>query len=150
MKTYVAKESDIKRKCYLVDAKDRILGRLATRIAIVLMGKNKPEFTSHVDCGDNVVVINAEKLKFTGRKVEQKEYDRYSGYPGGRKVKTLKTMLEDKPSDVLYLAVKNMLPKNKLGRKMLKKLRVCVGEKHPFAAQKPEVLNLPTGRQGSK
>ncbi len=142
MKTYMAKEKDIKRKCYLVDAQDKILGRLATRIAIILRGKHKPEFTPHVDCGDNVIAINASKIRTTGKKLKQKEYKAYSGYPSGLKIKTLETMLREKPADVLRLAVKRMLPKSPLGRRTFKKLKVYPGEKHPHAAQNPEELKL--------
>lgn len=142
MKTYMAKEKDIKRHWYVVDAKDRILGRMATRVAIVLRGKNKPEYTPHVDCGDEVIIINAEKIKTTGRKLTQKQYKRYSGYPNGLYVKTLETMLKQKPANVVRLAIKNMLPKNRLGRKMLKKLKVYKGENHPHIAQNPKELKI--------
>ena len=142
MKTYMAKEKDIKRKWYVVDAQGKILGRLATRIAIILRGKHKPEFTPHVDCGDEVIVINAEKIRTTGKKLQQKEYKTYSGYPSGLKTKTLETMLKLKPADVLRLAVKRMLPQSPLGRKTFKKLRVYAGEKHPHTAQTPEELKL--------
>ncbi|UCH12234.1 MAG: 50S ribosomal protein L13 [Candidatus Omnitrophota bacterium] len=142
MKTYMAKEKDIKRKWYIVDAKDKILGRLATRIAIVLRGKHKAEYTPHIDCGDEVIVINADKIRTTGRKLKQKEYQAYSGYPGGRKTKKLETVLEHKPAQVLRLAIKRMLPGTPLARKMLKKLRVYSGENHPHAAQNPQELKL--------
>ena len=147
----MAKEKDIKRKWYIVDAQGKILGRLATRIAIILRGKHKPEFTPHVDCGDEVIVINAEKRNppshlimdiTTGKKLKQKEYKTYSGYPSGLKTKTLETMLKLKPADVLRLAVKRMLPQSPLGRKTFKKLRVYAGEKHPHTAQTPEELKL--------
>ena len=138
----MAKEKDIKRKWYIVDAQGKILGRLATRIAIILRGKHKPEFTPHVDCGDEVIVINAEKIRTTGKKLKQKEYKTYSGYPSGLKTKTLETMLKLKPADVLRLAVKRMLPQSPLGRKTFKKLRVYAGEKHPHTAQTPEELKL--------
>lgn len=141
-KTYVAKEKDIKRKWYIVDANDKILGRLATRIAIVLRGKHKAEYTPHIDCGDEVIVINADKIRTTGKKFKQKEYQAYSGYPGGRKTKKLETVLEHKPTQVLRLAVKRMLPGTPLARKMLKKLRVYSGESHPHAAQNPQELKL--------
>ena len=138
----MAKEKDIKRKWYIVDAKDKVLGRLASRIAIVLRGKHKAEYTPHIDCGDEVIVINADKIRTTGRKLKQKEYQAYSGYPGGRKTKKLETVLEHKPAQALRLAVKRMLPGTSLGRKMLKKLRVYPGGKHPHLAQNPQELKL--------
>ena len=141
-KTFMAKEKDIKRKWYIVDAKDKILGRLATRIAIVLRGKHKAEYTPHIDCGDGVIVINADKIRTTGRKLKQKEYQVYSGYPGGRKTKKLETVLEHKPTQVLRIAVKGMLPHTPLGRETLKKLRVYSGESYPHAAQTPQELKL--------
>lgn len=142
MKTYMAKEKDIKRKWYIVDAQGKVLGRLASRIAIILRGKHKAEYTPHIDCGDEVIVINGSKIRTTGKKLKEKEYQTYSGYPGGRKTKTLETMLEEKPADVLRLAVKRMLPRTPLGRKMFKKLKVCAGAEHPYKAQNPEELKL--------
>mgnify|MGYP000958691509 FL=1 len=142
MSSYVQKPHEVKRKWYLVDATDKTLGRLSSKIASMLRGKHKPIFTPHVDCGDYVVVINAEKVKVTGKKLEDKEYKRHSGYPGGLKTVTLEKMLEDKPEDVMIHAVKGMLPKGKLGRQMLKKLRVYKGAEHDHSAQKPEKLEI--------
>lgn len=140
MKTYIAKEKDIQRIWYVVDAKDRILGRLASKVASILRGKDKAIFSPHQDVGDAVIVVNASKIKTTGRKTTQKVYKRYSAYPGGLKLETLETMLKKKPEYVIRHAVKGMLPKNKLGDKLLKKLRVYPGEAHPHTAQKPKVL----------
>ena len=142
MSSYVQKPHEVARKWYLVDATDKTLGRLSSKIASMLRGKHKPIFTPHVDCGDYVVVINAEKVKVTGKKLEDKEYKRHSGYPGGLKTVTLEKMLEDKPEDVMIHAVKGMLPKGKLGRQMLKKLRVYKGAEHDHSAQKPEKLEI--------
>lgn len=142
MSSYVQKPHEVERKWYLVDATDKTLGRLSSKIARMLRGKHKPIFTPHVDCGDYVVVINAEKVKVTGKKLEDKEYKRHSGYPGGLKTVTLEKMLEDKPEDVMIHAVKGMLPKGKLGRQMLKKLRVYKGAEHDHSAQKPEKLEI--------
>ena len=142
MSSYVQKPHEVERKWYLVDATDKTLGRLSSKIASMLRGKHKPIFTPHVDCGDYVVVIHAEKVKVTGKKLEDKEYKRHSGYPGGLKAVTLEKMLEDKPEDVMIHAVKGMLPKGKLGRQMLKKLRVYKGAEHDHSAQKPEKLEI--------
>lgn len=142
MSSYVQKPHEVERKWYLVDATDKTLGRLSSKIASVLRGKHKPIFTPHVDCGDYVVVINAEKVKVTGKKLEDKEYKRHSGYPGGLKTVTLEKMLEEKPENVMVHAVKGMLPKGKLGRQMLKKLRVYKGAEHDHSAQKPEKLEI--------
>lgn len=142
MSSYVQKPHEVERKWYLVDATDKTLGRLSSKIASMLRGKHKPIFTPHVDCGDYVVVINAEKVKVTGKKLEDKEYKRHSGYPGGLKTVTLEKMLEDKPEGVMIHAVKGMLPKGKLGRQMLKKLRVYKGAEHDHSAQKPEKLEI--------
>ena len=142
MSSYVQKPHEVERKWYLVDATDKTLGRLSSKIASMLRGKHKPIFTPHVDCGDYVVVINAEKVKVTGKKLEDKEYKRHSGYPGGLKTVTLEKMLEEKPEDVMIHAVKGMLPKGKLGRQMLKKLRVYKGAEHGHSAQKPEKLEI--------
>jgi len=140
--TYILKEADIERKWYVVDATGHTLGRLASEIAIVLRGKNKPIFTPHLDAGDNVIIINADKIKVTGKKLDQKLYRRHSGYVGGLKETTLRVMMDKKPEEVMRLAVKGMLPKNTLGRKMLKKLHVYAGEEHRHEAQKPEVLEV--------
>jgi large subunit ribosomal protein L13 len=137
-KTKVTKASDITRKWYIVDAEGQILGRLATRVARVLMGKGKPLFTKNLDCGDHVVVINAEKVRVTGNKMKQKTYYRHTGYVGGIKSVTLEKQLQEKPAKVITDAVYGMVPKNKLGRKMLTKLKVYRGAEHPHAAQQPE------------
>lgn len=141
-KTVSAKKEEVARKWYIVDAENEVVGRLSTKIASVLRGKHKPEFTPHVDTGDYVIVINAEKVRFTGNKLDQKVYQRYSGYPGGQKERTAQEMLDKKPQDIIENAVKGMLPKNKLGRAMFKKLFVYAGSEHPHAAQQPEPLNL--------
>ncbi len=142
MKTYSAKPEEIVRRWYIVDATDRTLGRLATQIATVLMGKHKAIYTPHVDCGDFVIVVNAEKVRFTGNRLEEKFYYRYSGYPGGMKKTSLRTMLQTHPERVISEAVRRMLPKNALARHMLKKLKVYAGPEHPHAAQRPEPLEL--------
>jgi large subunit ribosomal protein L13 len=140
MKTYVAKKEDIKRQWYLVDAKDKILGRLATKIAVILRGKHKPIFTPHIDTGDGVIVINAAKIRVTGRKLKQKVYRRYSGYPAGLREVTLENMLAKKPTMVIRLAVKRMLPGGPLGRDIIKKLKVYADDKHPHTAQNPVII----------
>lgn len=142
MKTYVTKPDDVERNWYVVDAEDETLGRLASRIATILRGKHKPVYSPSVDCGDYVIVVNAEKIAVTGRRMEQKMYYRHSGYPGGLKSLTLRQQLEQHPERVIELAVRGMLPKNKLGRKMFKKLKVYAGPEHPHQAQQPEVLEL--------
>ena len=142
MKTYIPKKEEIATKWYLVDAKGKILGRMATGIARTLSGKDKPIYTPHLDTGDFVVVINAKSVKVTGRKEEQKMYYRHSGYPGGLKQRTFKELREKKPEEIIMRAVKGMLPKNKLGRGMLKRLKVYPGENHPHQAQKPESIDL--------
>lgn len=139
-RTYMAKKEDIKRQWYLIDAKDRILGRLATKVAVLLRGKHKPIFTPHVDTGDGVIVINASKVKVTGRKLKQKVYRRYSGYPGGLREVTLENMLAKKPTMVIRLAVKRMLPGGPLGRDTIKKLKVYADDKHPHTAQNPVII----------
>ncbi len=141
-KTYMAKPGEIERRWYVVDAKDKVVGRLASRIAMILMGKHKPHYTPHVDTGDFVVVINASRVRFTGRKWEQKCYYRHSGYPGGLKVRRAKDLLEKKPEEILRHAVRGMLPKNHLGRRLLKKLKIYPGESHPHEAQKPAKLEI--------
>jgi large subunit ribosomal protein L13 len=140
MKTYVANPSDRERNWLVVDAEGQTLGRLATRIADALRGKRKPEYTPHVDTGDFVVVINAEKIRVTGKKMEQKRYWRHSGYPGGIKSRTLAEMLDRRPEEVIRKAVKGMLPRNRLARKQLTKLKVYAGPDHPHAAQKPQPM----------
>ena len=142
MKTYSLKVSDVQKKWYLVDADGKTLGRLASQIAAILRGKHKPTFTPHMDMGDNVVVVNAEKVRLTGRKAEQKQYYRHSGYPGGIKVTSFKRMIENKPENVINLAVKGMLPHNRLGRAILKHLKAYSGSEHPHASQHPEKLEI--------
>ena len=142
MQTYMANPDKIERKWYVVDAEGQTLGRLSSAIASVLRGKNKPQFTPHVDTGDYVIVVNAEKIKVTGRKLEQKIYYNHSDYVGGMKETTLKEMLAKKPERVIELAVKGMLPKGPLGRSMYTKLFVYAGPEHKHAAQKPEVLTF--------
>ena len=141
-KTYVAKKEDIKRQWYLVDAKDKILGRLASKIATILRGKHKAIFTPYIDTGDGVIVINASRIRVTGRKLKQKVYRRYSGYQGGLREVTLENMLAKKPQTVIELAVKRMLPGGPLGRDTLKKLKVYADDKHPHQAQNPIALQI--------
>lgn len=141
-KTYIAKEKDIKKIWYLVDAKDKILGRLASKVASILIGKDKVIYSPHQDVGDEVIVINASKIKVTGKKVSDKLYKRYSAYPGGLNQEALAKVLSKKPDYVIRHAVKGMLPKNKLGEKLLKKLKVYGGEQHPHQAQNPKVLKI--------
>jgi len=142
MKTFMASPATIDRKWYVVDATDMTLGRLASEVAKVLRGKNKPIFTPHIDCGDNVIVINAEKIKVTGKKMDQKVYYHHSDYVGGLKEATLREKLAKKPEQVIELAVKGMLPKGPLGRQMFTKLHVFAGPEHKHEAQKPEVLTF--------
>ncbi len=142
MKTYSVKPSDIKRDWYVVDAQDKILGRLATEVATILRGKHKPQFTPHMDTGDFVIVVNAEKIKVTGKKLEQKIYYRHSGYLGGLKEESLEKVLAEKPEQAVMRAVKGMLPGSKLGRAMLKKLKVYAGGEHPHEAQTPKQLDI--------
>ena len=142
MKTYMATASSIERKWYVVDAADYTLGRLASQVAAVLRGKNKPTYTPSMDCGDNVIVINAEKVQLTGKKLDQKIYYNHSEYVGGMKETTLREMMDKKPERVIELAVKGMLPKGPLGRSMMKKLFVYAGAEHPHVAQKPEELTF--------
>jgi len=141
-KTYVAKKEDIKRQWYLVDAKGKILGRLASKVAVILRGKHKAMFTPHLDTGDGVIVINASKIKVTGRKLQQKVYRRHSGYPGGLREVYLETLLAKNPTTVFKLAVQRMLPSGPLGRKILKKLKVYADDKHLHKAQNPVVLEV--------
>ena len=142
MKTFVAKEQEIEKKWYLVDAENRILGRLATQIAGRLRGKHKPIFTPHADTGDFIVVVNAAKIALTGAKLDKKNYYHHSGYMGGLKTLPARRLLEKKPEEVLRLAVKGMLPKNSLGRRQLKKLKIYTGPDHPHTAQEPEKLEI--------
>ncbi len=140
-KTYVAKPGEVEQKWWLVDASDQIVGRLASDIAVMLMGKHRPTYTPHVDTGDFVVVVHAEKVVFTGRKWGQKTYTWYTGYPG-QNSETAQTRLQRRPEQILREAVRRMLPKNKLGRAMLGKLKIYAGHEHPHHAQNPEVLDL--------
>lgn len=140
--TYSAKNEDNQNKWWVVDADGAILGRLASRIAATLRGKNNPLYTPHADLGDSVVVINAAKIVLTGRKMDQKNYYRHSGYVGGLKTITAKHLMEKRPEDVIRFAVKGMLPKNSLGRKLFKKLKVYAGQAHPHEAQQPEAMRV--------
>ena len=142
MKTETPKTDKIKHDWYLVDAKDMVLGRLATQIATLLRGKNKPYFSPHLDTGDYVVIINAEKIKLTRNKELQKTYQRYSGYPGGRTEIPFKRMLKEQPEQIIIHAVKGMLPKNILGRRLINKLKVYTGSEHPHTAQQPKAISL--------
>ena len=142
MKTFAAKAEDIDRKWWIVDAKDQVLGQLAVQVANVLRGKNKPTFTPHVDTGDFVIVVNAEKVRLTGNKLKAKQYQRHSGTPGGFRATPYEQLVAEKPAFVIEKAVRGMLPKNPLGRKMGAKLKVYAGANHPHAAQKPEALSL--------
>nr|PZN73628.1 MAG: 50S ribosomal protein L13 [Bacillota bacterium] len=141
-RTYMAKPQDVERKWYVVDAEGKTLGRLASKVAAILRGKHKPTFTPHVDCGDYVIIVNAEKIQVTGKKRTDKVYYRHSGYPGGLKATTFEQMIARRPERVLELAIKGMLPHNRLGRRMYRKLKVYAGPEHPHAAQKPEPLEL--------
>ena len=142
MKTYSAKPGEVERRWYLVDADGQTLGRLATRIAATLRGKDKPQYTPHVDTGDFVVVVNAEKIAVTGKKLDDKMYYRHSGYPGGLRTRTLREQLARRPEEVLRKAVKGMLPRNRLARAQLTKLKIYAGPEHPHAAQKPQPYEL--------
>ncbi len=142
MKTFSARKEDVVNKWFVVDAEDKVVGRLACHIATVLRGKNKPIFTPHVDTGDHIVVLNAEKVRFTGRKWEQKKYYHHSTYPGGLKETVAAKMLQKKPEEIIRHAVWGMMPHNRLGRQMMKKLRIYTGSEHPHKAQKPEILEI--------
>ncbi len=142
MKSYIAKPAEVQRKWYVVDAEGKTLGRLASEVASVLRGKNKPTYTPHVDCGDNVIVVNAEKVSVTGKKRKEKIYVSYSGFTGGKKEVTFEEMQAKKPEEIIRHAVKGMLPEGKLGRQMFKKLHVYAGPEHKHAAQKPEPLEF--------
>ena len=139
--THVRKE-DVKHEWYLVDAKDKVLGRLATKIASMLRGKHKVTYSPHVDSGDGIVVINCEKIRVTGKKPEQKIYKRFSGYPGGLKEELYSSLIKRRPHEILRHAVNGMLPKNKLGRQMIKRLKLCVGAKHSHTAQRPKEIKI--------
>jgi large subunit ribosomal protein L13 len=142
MSTVSAKKENIDRKWFLVDAQNQILGRLSAQVAAILKGKHKTIYTPHVDTGDFVVIINAEKIQLTGKKLENKVYYHHTGYPGGLKAATAEKLLQEKPEEVIYTAVKGMLPKNPLGRAMLKKIKIYAGPMHPHEAQSPEVLEI--------
>lgn len=142
MKSFMAKKDQVEQKWLLVDAEGAILGRMAAKIAPILMGKSKPTYTPHVDTGDYVIVVNAEKVRLTGKKAQTKEYDYYTQYPGGHKYVSFAEMMARKPERVVELAVRRMMPKNKLGRKMMKKLKVYRGSEHEHQAQKPEKIEL--------
>ena len=142
MKSYMAKAEEVQRKWYVIDAEGKVLGRMASEIAKILRGKNKPIYTPHVDTGDFVIVINAEKIVLTGNKLDQKMHRKHSHYPGGLKETPYRKIMEEKPEMAVYEAVKGMLPHNSLGRKMLKKLKIYKGSEHEHQAQKPEALEL--------
>ena len=142
MKTYYAKPGQVEREWLIIDAEDQVLGRVASKAAQLLKGKHKPQYTPHVDTGDFVIIINADKIRVTGVKALEKEYYRHTGYPGGLKCETFTEAMEKHPERVIEHAVKGMLPKNTLGRAMGKKLKVYAGPEHPHAAQKPEVLEI--------
>jgi len=142
MKTFVLKGKDIRRKIHLVDAKGQILGRLATRVATLLIGKHKPEYTPFLDCGDQVIVINAREVRVTGKKLEQKIYTHYTGYPGGIRTVTLGKFLEEKPDQVVREAIRKMLPHTRLGDQIIRHLRVYAGAEHKQAAQKPVPMEV--------
>ena len=142
MKSFMAKKEQLEHKWVLIDATDMILGRMAAKIAPMLMGKTRPTYTPHVDTGDYVIVVNADKIRLTGKKTQTKQYDHYTHFPGGHKVVSFADMMERKPEKIIELAVKRMLPKNKLGRVMLKKLKVYRGPEHEHQAQKPEKIEL--------
>jgi len=140
VKTIIPKMDALKEKWYLVDAESQILGRLASQVAYIVRGKHKPVYTPHLDTGDHVVIVNAEKVRVTGRKLQRKQYTRYTGYPGGLRTRIIGKELEDRPETVLAHAIRGMLPKNRLGRKLFKKVRIYSGSEHPHQAQNPEAL----------
>ena len=142
MKSFIAKKETVQQDWYVIDAEDKVLGRLAAEIAYRLRGKHKPVYTPHVDTGDFIIVVNAEKLRLTGNKLADKKYYRYTGYPGGLREQTAGELLKKKPTQILEFAVKGMLPKNSLGRAMFKKLKIYTGASHPHEAQKPQTLEL--------
>ena len=142
MRTFTAKREEAERKWYVVDAENKVLGRLASELAKILRGKHKPQFTPHVDTGDYVIVVNAEKVNLTGNKLKDKVYYRHSGYPGGIKSVTAEALKAKKPEDLIRFAVKGMLPKNRLGRKLFKKLKVYAGGEHPHQAQQPKPIEI--------
>ncbi|MBN2898414.1 MAG: 50S ribosomal protein L13 [Clostridia bacterium] len=140
MKSYIAKPAEVERKWYVIDAEGQTLGRLSTKVATILRGKNKPTYTPHVDTGDHVIIINADKVVLTGKKLDQKKFRWHTGYLGGMKERSYRDMMQNQPEKVVMHAVKGMLPKNSLGRQMLTKLRVYAGPEHDHQAQQPEVL----------
>ncbi|MDR7871578.1 MAG: 50S ribosomal protein L13 [Tissierellaceae bacterium] len=142
MKSYMAKTNEVDRKWYVIDAEGKVLGRLASEVSNILTGKNKPIYTPHVDTGDFVIIINADKIKLTGKKLEQLNYTYHTGYAGGLKQIPYKRLIEEKPEKIIELAVKGMLPKNKIGRQMIKKLKVYAGSEHNHEAQQPQVYEL--------
>jgi large subunit ribosomal protein L13 len=142
LKTYVPKPDEIEQKWFVVDAKGKVLGRLASQIATILRGKHKPIYSPHVDVGDHVIIINADKIRVTGKKAATKRYYRYTGYPGGLRFDTYSDLIKKYPERILEKAIWGMLPHNKLGRKMYKKLKVYAGDNHPHEAQKPEILEI--------
>jgi len=142
MKTFIAKKPDLEQKWYIIDAKDKVLGRLSTIIADKLRGKDKPIFSPHMDCGDSIIVINADKVKLTGNKMDKKMYQRHSGFPGGFREETAKHLMERKPTEILRQSVRGMLPKNKLRSVFMAKLKLYAGEEHPHEAQAPEKLDV--------
>jgi len=141
-KTISANSATVKKEWYVIDATDQVLGRLASRVALVLRGKNKPDYTPHVDCGDNVIIVNADKIRLTGKKLTDKVYVRHTGYPGGQRFATAKEMLDRKPTFVVEHAIKGMLPKTRLGADLFRNLYVYEGPEHPHAAQQPKPLTL--------
>lgn len=145
MSSFMQKNETVERKWYVVDAEGEILGRLASKVAIVLRGKHKATYTPHVDCGDNVIIINAEKINLTGNKLDDKKYYNHSMYPGGLRTRTARTMIEKYPEEMLERAIKGMLPKSRLGRQMYTKLFVYAGPEHPHTAQQPEVMEVNNG-----
>jgi large subunit ribosomal protein L13 len=142
MSSFIQKPAEVERKWYVVDAEGKTLGRMASAVAAILRGKNKPTYTPHVDCGDYVIIINADKVAVTGKKRQEKIYKRHTGYPGGLRELTFEQLMEKHPEEVVRHAVKGMMPNGKLGRKMFKKLKVYAGPEHDHAAQKPEVLDI--------
>ncbi len=141
-KTKSANNATVKKDWYVVDASNEVLGRLSSKVAKILRGKNKPDFTPHVDCGDNVIIINAEKIRLTGNKIFKKQYIRYTGYPGGQRSETVESLMSRNPSRIIEKAVKGMLPKNRLSNTIYKNLYVYIGNKHPHEAQQPKELKL--------
>ena len=142
MRSFMAKKGEVDQAWHLVDADDKVVGRLASRVARVLMGKHRPEYTPHVDTGEFVVITNAAKVRFTGRKMENKRYYHYTGHPGGLRERTVSDLLEKKPEEVIFLAVRRMMPKTRMGRAMIKKLKIYPGAEHPHEAQNPQPLTL--------